>query len=234
MSQLFEYGSAVDIILRAKNPITIAGKAYKAGEIYTILRDVGVQFNYNPINSEMEARKTLYRGDTQNLPQSVSTSYVPLTTAISDLIFTPVNVPQKVQVTEQRSSDSDGRIILREKAVADTIFVYGDDGALSFGYDETTNSVQGLIGGQQFSIYYCTKVNGTAYELEQCYQPYFEAEIIGKGNTNKSTNNMHIVLPAVKVDANPSLTFVDNGQIGLTLTLNIIYKQQDKPVVVFR
>ena len=75
MNQLFEYGSAVDIILTVKNPTTIAGKDYKRGEIYTTLKDVGVKFNYTPTAASMDARKPIYNGTIQNLPTNSAEKY---------------------------------------------------------------------------------------------------------------------------------------------------------------
>ena len=234
MNQLFEYGSAVDILLIAKNPITIAGKDYKRGEIYTTLKDVGVKFNYTPTAASMDAKKPVYKGTIQNLPQSVSTTYVPLTDTLANLILTPVDMPQLVNEAEKRTSDSEGKIILRAKP-SENLFVYRNNELIdSYQFDEATNTVYGLDAAIEYVIRYQTAVKSACYSLEQCFQPYFAAELIGKGNTNKSTNTMHILLPSVKIDVNPNFVFVDNGQLGVTLTLNIIYQGQGMPAVVFK
>lgn len=234
MNQLFEYGSAVDIILSVKNPTTIAGKDYKRGEIYTTLKDVGVKFNYAPTAASMDAKKPIYKGTIQNLPQSVSTTYVPLTDTLANLTLTPVDVPQLVNEAEKRISDSEGKIILRAKS-ANNLFVYCDNQQVEdYQFDETTNTLSELNAATEYIIRYQIAVQSSCYSLEQCFQPYFAAELVGKGNTNKSTNTMHILLPAVKIDVNPNFVFVDNGQLGVTLTLNIIYQGQDMPAVVFK
>ena len=234
MNQLFEYGSAVDIILTIKNPTTIAGKDYKRGEIYTTLKDVGVKFNYTPTAASMDARKPIYNGTIQNLPQSVSTTYVPLTDTLANLTLTPVDVPQLINETEKRISDSEGEIILRAKPV-ESLFIYRDGQQVEdYQFDETTNTISDLAAATEYAIRYQTAVKSACYSLEQCFQPYFSAELVGKGNTNKSTNTMHILLPSVKIDVNPNFVFVDNGQLGVTLTLNIIYQGQGMPAVVFK
>lgn len=235
MSNVFEYGSAIDIIVRIKNQITIKNKTYQPGEIYTTLNKVRVRFNYAPTNTSMTATKPVYTGTTQNLPQSVTTSFLPLTVKLADLLLVSSNDKKLIQETETRSSDSMGNIILRAK-VADKLFIYEDGEKVEdYEYDAETRTISNLTPATSYMISYLSEANDViAFGLEQEHRPYFEIELIGKGNSGKRTSEMHLILPAVKIDVNPDLTFVDDGVMGVTLNLNIIYKGQEQPVVVFR
>lgn len=236
MNQLFEYGSAVDIVLRAKNQITIGGKTYQKGEVYTMFKNVRTRFNYAPTNASMSATKPVYNGTVYSLPQSVSTSTLPLTTKLADLMFTSVSSTQKLQEIEQRTANSEGEIILRAN-VAEGLFVYGSGDKLveNYSFDAATRTLSGLTPSAFYTIYYLSCVeSGAVFGLEQEMRPYFEAELIGQGNTSKRTSKVHLLLPAVKIDMEPSFVFVDDGQLGVSLSLNIIYKGQAQPVVVFR
>ena len=236
MNQLFEYGSAVDIVLRTKNQITIGGKTYQKGEVYAMLKNVRTRFNYTPTNTSMSAAKPVYNGTVYSLPQSVSTSTLPLTTKLADLMFTSVSSTQKLQEIEQRTANSEGEIILRAN-VAEGLFVYdsGDKLVENYSFDAATRTLSGLAPSAFYTIHYLSCVeNGAVFGLEQETRPYFEAELIGQGNTSKRTSKVHLLLPAVKIDMEPSFVFVDDGQLGVSLSLNIIYKGQAQPVVVFR
>lgn len=232
MSQLFEFGSAVNIILRAKSEITIAGKTYKPGQIYTILEKVGVSFNYAPTTTNSSAKKPVYNGSIQSLPQSVTTQYLPIQTKLADLMLQGSS-KCKIQKIETRFSDSEGKIILHQSAEEGLEVFCRADKVDNYTYNEATRTIEGLSPQEPYQIYYLTTSQNNAYRLEQNFLPYFTIELIGKGNTDKTTNVVHIVLPSVKIDFDPNFVFVDDGVISTRLTFSIIYENQDPPVMVF-
>lgn len=232
MDQLFEFGSAVNIVLRTKSEITIAGKTYKAGQIYTILEKVGVSFNYTPTSTSSSAKKPVYNGTTQSLPQSVTTQYLPLKAKLADLMLQRSS-KCKIQKIETRFSDSEGQIILRQPAEDGLEVLCRDNKVDNYVYDAATHTITGLSPQEPYTIYYLTTSQKEGYSLEQNFLPYFEVELVGKGNTDKTTNTVHIILPSVKIDFDPDFVFIDDGQIGTRLTFNIIYQNQGTPVMVF-
>lgn len=84
-----------------------------------------------------------------------------------------------------------------------------------------------------YTLHYFVEANGTACSLRERFLPYFEIELVGKGNTNKLTSTAHLIVPAAKIDNTPNLIFVDDGQLSIQLTFNIIYKGQDEPWMIF-
>lgn len=235
MNQLFEYGSTVDLVIRTKGELVVNGKTYAPNEVYTILRDVPVQFNYNSNSTAIAAKKPVYNGTTQYLPTSAIVSYVPLTTKLANLLFEEGTTNQQIMVREKRSATTSGEIILKRQPANSTCFVKDEfDNKVAAQLDIATKTLSNLTPGVEYQIDYYTVATGSCFGLEQKFQPYFSVELITRGNNNKSTNMLHIILPSVKIDVMPSMEFIGNGQLGISLRLNIIYQGQEQPVMVFK
>lgn len=235
MNQIYEYGSSLDIYVRAKNPITIGDKHYDQDEVCLVLRDVGVQFNFAANSTEMKSIVPVYKGVVDGFPQSITTSYIPLTSVLSNFLFEAPEAAQFVQKIEKRTANSAGKIMLLGQPVeCKPMFVYGAKGKeKGWNYDATTKSIINLTPDTAYSLHYFTELNGTAHSLRERFLPYFEIEMVGKGNTNKFTSAAHLIVPTVKIDSSPNLIFVDDGQLSIQLTFNIIYKGQNEPYMIF-
>lgn len=233
MSQLYEYGSTMDIIVRAKNQIKIGDRTYEQDETCAIFENVGIRFNYSQKDVIMSGAKVAYSGYRNNLPQSITTTFVPITTMLADLMLENAETATLIQTKEKRTSDSEGKIILRASAERG-LFVYDADGnKVEYVYDAVSRVISDLNPTTTYTITYLTAKTNKIFGLEQCHRPYFEVEIVGKGNTDKKTNEIHFLFPSVKIDIDPNLTLTGEGIIGTTLTFNIIYTGQPQPVVVF-
>lgn len=129
MNQIYEYGSSLDIYIRAKNPITIGDKHYKQDETCLVLHDVGVQFNFAATSTDVKGTVPIYKGTVDGFPQSVTTSYIPLTSELSNFLFEAPSTAHCVQKVESRTTNSAGKIILHKQPLSTKpMFVYGYDG----------------------------------------------------------------------------------------------------------
>lgn len=233
MNQLYEFGSTVDIIIRAKNEIKIGDRTYERDEVCAMFEDIGVLFNYSQKDVAISGSKIAYNGYRNNLPQSITTTFVPITTMLADLMLENAEDGSLIQAKEKRVSDSEGTIILRANAQKG-LFVYDANGnKVTYTRNFNPRVIEGLNPTTAYTILYLTEKNNQVFGLEQCHRPYFEVELVGRGNTDKKTNEIHFLFPSVKIDIDPNLTLTGEGIIGTTLTFNIIYNGQPKPVVVF-
>ena len=237
MNSLYEFGSQVDIIIRVKSARNIGGISYDNNEIYTILKDVAINFTYEPTNINITAKQPVYKGDTQKLPIAVDIFGISCTDKIFNLIGTKLsNAYVSTTEIEECIPDENGMILLKWPAT--NIFVYrtenGNKIKIPFTNEKDILYIQEKDYNHSYTvIYQAIKPQTKVYSLEQEYQPYFSAELITKGNTNKNTRNLTIVLPTVKIDPNAELRFTNEGLLATSLRLNIIYQNQPKPVVVF-
>lgn len=235
MNKIYEYGSSLDIYIRAKNPIATGNKNYEQDEVCLVLRDVGVQFNYATNSTDVKGTVPIYKGATDSFPQSVTTSYLPLTSELSSFLFETSEPAYAIQEIEQRTTNGAGKIILRKQpSTTKPIFVYEQGNKVEdWEYDAASNIVRGLAANTTYTLHYFVESDGAVCSLRERFLPYFEVELVGKGNTDKLTSTAHLIIPAAKIDSTPNLIFIDNGQLSVQLTFNIIYKGQDVPHIIF-
>lgn len=224
-----EFGSPVDIIIKTKAELDIAGKHYMPNQVYTILREVDVEFQYEKIQTDVAAKKIIYRGDIKSYPNAFQIWNLPLSQKIIDLIFNETTSGYLTQV--ENLEVIDGTLYLKY-APARNLIILNDNGQQVEESTYTINNDTIIIANGTYTVMYEYLATGKTYNLESPFYPYFAAEIIGLGNTDKQTNKIHLVLPTIKISQTPRLQFTNTGVCSTPMVCDIIYQNQPEPYLV--
>lgn len=225
MNSLYEYGSNCDVIIRCNSERTIGGRTYSANEPYTILKNVFCRLAYRE-NVKEGAAKNNVQAIRFGVPDLINISNVALTDKICNLIATKV---PKSRITKVYSAPSvGGKIYLPEEPISDSIFVFNGNDKMSFTVDGYK-----LVGDfkedETYIIFYEVIASTECYDLNTPQYGYFSIEIIGVGNTEKVTNNIHMVFPAVSLISVPTFDFINGGIMSAPLQFECIHRGQKSP-----
>ena len=227
MNDLYEFGGACDVVIRCNGNRTIGGKEYFAGEPYTILHDVYVQMEYATNNSQATAKKNVLA--TRNgAPENIRIYNVTLTQKVCDLIATRSTKTKKIGRVYETNAE-DGTIYLPEVPAAG-VYVYCGNELIPY---ETIDGY--IIKSSAFNEYdnylvfydVASTKNCFNFNLPQC--GWFELEIYGKGNTDKTTEDVYIRMPACSLLAVPVFDMVRGNILNVPMTFSCITQNQEEP-----
>jgi hypothetical protein len=196
-------GSAVDVIIKVVSDRMINNKKYEAGEPYTILRNVGVNFNYGGVTKSVENQNGNLIDYLKQYPDSITIQNISLTQKIMDLLFLEGNGAQKTEQVVIKAST----YFLPKKA--SNVYLYkNNDRITDFSYDEDDGKLT-LNFYDSAAEYICfyNIGNYNYYTLETKNNAYFELDIQGKGNLEEQTSDFYICLPACALLTEQSFYF---------------------------
>ena len=220
-------GSAVDVIIKVVSDRTINNKKYEAGEPYTILRNVGVNFNYGGVTKSVGNQNGNLIDYLKQYPDSVMIQNISLTQKIMDLLFLEGNGAQK---TEQRLIDSSSCFLPQNSS---KIYVYKDNNRITdFTYDKASGQLV-LNSYDSASEYVCFYNTGSYnyYTLETKNNAYFELDIQGKGNLEEQTSDFYICLPACALLPSNRFILQPNSSNKISMFFDVINYNNGKLII---
>lgn len=226
---MIEFGSEATLLIKAKNEIKIGDRNYAPNQVYALFKDVNIQFQYDTIDSNIAAKRTIFAGDIDSFPSKINIYNLPFIQKVIDLTFVKQNEKKFLTALETVNAEN-GKAYLNHNAAANLVVI--KDKAVLPQSDYSYNGNELSIEDGTYIISYDYLAEGNAYNLDAPFYPYFAAEIIVTGNTNKQTNKIHLVFPAIKISQVPKLQFTNEGVCSTPLTCDIIYKGQDSPYMV--
>src|SRR5574344_2962596 len=165
-------GSAVDVIIKVVSDRTINNKKYEAGEPYTVLKNVGVNFNYGGITKSVNNQNGNLVDYLKQYPDSITIQNISLTQKIMDLLFLEGNGAKKTEQVIIKASP-----YFLPKKVSNIYLYKNNDKITDFSYDEddgklTLNSYDSAAG----YICFYNVGNYNYYTLETKSYAYFELD----------------------------------------------------------
>ena len=233
-NEIYEFSGIVDVLLKCKVDVTIAGAQYKAGEPYTYLKDVDLHTQYNIHTAGGSGRMTAVNTREGEIDE-INLLNVPLTTKIADLIFTKDSNGHTETYKETIVCWEDGQLSLT-KIPLNGVFCYDDQ----FNLINITNIADQTVFGafevnKEYLVFYNIHCDEFSYGFMSPIYPYFELQIFGKGNKDKSTRDLFMLFPKASLISNPRLNNLGGGIISTALTFKIVYAgKEDMPLIVFK
>ena len=233
-NKLYEIGGVVDVFIKIKIPTTINNISYQPNETYTILKDVVVNLNYDQNSSNITAKNPVISAQNTK-PSQISIYGVPFTQKICNLIMS-----LKPQKTYNKTEESiclceDGKIFLPYVPVENSIFIYDKEHnrLADFEVDGDCIICGNFVEDDKYRVIYQREVNADLFGLEIPHYPYFSLEIQGKGNSDKVSTNMFMWFDSVSLVTVPNINFTNDGIMNTPLVFDIIYRNQQDPIVGF-
>lgn len=224
MNNLYEFGGSCDVVIRCNSERTINNKQYKAGEPYTILRDVFCSLQYKNNTAEANA-KTNIVATRQGSPDIVNISNIVLNDKICDLIATRNGFKYITKVYEGYGEN--GKLYLPQKPEG-SIFIF--KGSIAINEFEINDYI--LTGnfeeGASYLVIYQILTQHSCFEFDTPHYGYFSLEIIGKGNQNKKSENIYMSFPAVSLMSVPVFDLVNGTLLNTPLQFECIHHRQNK------
>lgn len=233
-NNIYEFGGIADILIKLKIDKEINGVTYQAGEPYTFLKDVVINFNYQQQDS-LATAKTNVLSANSGRPSQIVVSNIPFTQKIADLMLTrdTTTIYNRTR-REMVTCEKDGELLLSYQPNDSIVFVYDKN------FNRVTvNNMHGTILYGQFVaetnylVFYQELAAGNKYSFEIPFYPYFQADIFMKGNTNKITNGVYMHFDALSLVSVPNFNIISGGMLNTPLVFNVIYKGQPEPIIVF-
>ena len=220
-------GSPVDIIIKVLSDRTIANKKYVAGEPYTILHNVGVNFNYSGVTKSTATEVGNLIEYLKQYPDSITIQNADLTQKIMDLLFMEGNTAQKTAFSIISSADS----FITENSK--NIFIYKDNERIT---DFTFDEVKGELKINNFnssSQYVCFYDSGNYdyYSLETKNNAYFELDIIGKGNVEENTSDFYMSIPSCAILPSNRFVFQPGSLNKVSLYFAVLNYEDGKIII---
>ena len=234
-NNIYEFGGVADILIRMKTARTIGGVNYAANEPYTLLKDVNIQFIYEQNAKQSSAKSTVYAFNSGR-PSQILVNNIPLSQKIANLILTNDLTKTYSRTRKEMVYCKDGVLTLNYNPLPEDIFVFDSDmnkvDCTLFDNNKLCAD-KNLINDMQYLVFYYESVSGDKYSFEMPSYGYFIADIFIKGNTNKITNDVYIHFDALSLASVPNFNIMSGGILNTPLVFNIIYTNQDEPIIVF-
>ena len=233
MNTLYEYGGIANVLIKTNIDTEIGGKVYKAGEPYTMLKDVYVVLGYEQATSPIAAKKPVSSSQSAR-PYRLTITNITLTKKVANLILTKCDDDVYTRTVSEKVFAIGKELYLANEPVENTpIFIYDSSGAAVSVEDSAANIITAEVeDGQEYLVYYTISSTGTKYKFEIPHYPYFTFEISGQGNKDKLTNQVYFKFPAVSIITTPNLDLVYDGILSTPLVADIIYQFQEEPTIV--
>ena len=226
MNDLYEFGGLCDVVIRCCSARTIGGKNYIANEPYTKLEDVYVNIEYVTTSSEANAKQNILNTRV-GLPNRVQILNTPLTKKVCDLITTSITA-QTIGKTYCGEA-SGNKIYLPETPCDNQLFIYDKEQRVdNFRVEGYIITSDNFINGKQYLIFYNVLAEGNCFDFTTPHYGYFCLEITGKGNTDKTTTDMYIKIPAASLASTGVFDFVRGNILKSPLVFMCIHQNQEQ------
>lgn len=226
---MIEYGSEATLLIKAKNEVKIGDRVYAPNQVYALFKDVGIEFLYDTINSDIAAKRTVFTGNIDSFPSRLNIYNLPFIQKVIDLAFVKQN-NNKTLTSIETVNAINGKSYLNHKVAANLIVIKDKVILPQTNYSYSGDEL--IIEDGTYIVSYDYLAEGSIYNLDAPFYPYFAAEVTVVGNTNKQTNKIHLVFPTIKISQVPKLQFTNEGVCSTPLVCDIIYKGQDTPYMV--
>lgn len=228
INNIFAYGSTVDVLIRVQSARTISSQQYAAGEPYTIIRNVPVDFSYDGQEELINPRGllTVYKTD---YPVAVSIRGVTLTDKIAALVFkgTTSTLPvSKILVNSQISAQ------FYVDAAATDIFLYKDAiKTTDFTFVDGLVTITNYSSSADYMMIYNIASEKEKISLSLPHNAYFTLEMFGKGAKNGATIPIFIHLNKCALMTDKQLKFNNTGGNIVDLLFGVI--KDDNDFIIF-
>ena len=237
-NRIFEFGGEADVLIKFKNERIVDGVKYAANEPYTFLQDAQIQLSYqnNTSNSNSGAGARASISTHNGRPSQIMITGTPLTKKICDLILTKQESNNYSFTKREITICVEENWIQLNSMPVDIVYVY--DNQLNLVEKSSTYTNDCRVNGkfkvnEQYLVFYKVESEGDVYNFEIPHYPYFSIELFAKGNTNKITNDVYMNFDAVSLASVPNFNVNYGGILNTPLVFNIIYQNQEEPIVVF-
>lgn len=234
-NRLYEYGEIADILIKFKTDKIIDGISYKAGMVYTVLKDIQLQLDYEQTNSNTNGVKPVI-STRSGRPYRIIITSIPLTKKICNLMLSPTEKEYTYTKREIITCWKNGELNLTNNPINDEIFAYEDETCknIDVSLSDKPDIIYGdFIQDKSYLVFYKQLKNGDSYNFETPHFGYFELEVFIKGNTNKITNNVFMHFDAASLVGVPNFNILNGGLLNTPLVFDIIYANQKEPLIVF-
>ena len=223
-NNIYEFGGVADVLLRVKSDRTIAGNTYNENEPYTVLKDVTVQFIYDQIGKQADAKRSVYSSNFGR-PSQLIINGVPLTQKIANLIMTNEDNTY-IRTRKEIIQCKNGKLSTNYTPIENSMFIFDKN-------MQKVDNASSFVEGEEYLVFYQEECSGDKYSFEVPTYGYFSVEIFVKGNTNKITNDIYMHFDALSLATVPNFNIMNGGILNTPLVFNIIYTNQEEPIIVF-
>lgn len=233
-NDIYEFGGIADILIKFKIDKEVNGMTYQAGEPYTFLKDVNINFVYQQQDSLATAKKNVLSSNSGR-PTQIVVNNVPFTQKIADLMLTRDKTTMYNRARRETvCCDKQGQIMLTHQPNNNTIFIY-DNNFNKIQVNEVEECIVygDFIQDTNYLVFYQELATGNKYSFEIPFYPYFEVDIFMKGNTNKITNGVYMHFDALSLVSVPNFNIISGGMLNTPLVFNVIYQGHPEPIIVF-
>lgn len=235
MNDLLEFGSACDVYIKNKTNTKINNKQYVSGELYTILKNVEVVWDYINNNNEFIGKRT-HIMSSEIYPSGLFINNVQLNSKIMYLVSTKQGNENTLitytDVLEAYNIENEvgTEYLLPKHMNIENIFVYDAldfEKITDFTYEDGVIKSESFELGAQYFVTYCYSNIADIYSLEQPDFPYFDLEIHFKGNTDKKTSSNAIFVKKCKLITSLNINNLNHTNAFVGLQFQIIDSNKD-------
>ena len=228
INNIFAYGSTVDVLVRVHSARTISTQSYAAGEPYTIIRNVPVEFSYDGEEELINPRGllTVYKTD---YPVAVTLKGVTLTDKIAALIFKPVT--STLPVSKMLGNAQIAAQFYIDAAATD-IYLYKDAvKTTDFTFVEGLITISGYSSAAEYMMIYNLVSSKDKISFSLPHNAYFTLEMFGKGAKNGVTTSIFLHLNKCALMTDKQLNFNSGSGNSIDLLFGVI--KDDNDFIIF-
>jgi hypothetical protein len=240
-NNLIEIGSKANVVLRFREPTTVAGVYYKPNEPYLFFKNANVLVEYSNEDKTGTAARTVIANSEIN-PRTITVGSINLTKKLISLLTCTSEDVENFGLTVfengEVESDNGTLFIMPNNNILEgtesDIFVYSEDNFTrlpGITYNAAQNRIiqtdletgdQEFELGKNYLVSYSSAYAGTKFSLEKNHVPYFSLEIQGIGNVDKSKKNIVMYFDKVSLNTSIDFTFIQDDLINVPLLFHII------------
>lgn len=227
MNNLYELGGIGDVFIINKIDLKLGKNNYKAGEVYTVLKDVNINFQYEQNNSlgKNKENKVQY---VENYPSSISISNIDMTDKIYNLLMKRKEEDYMIITKKEIITCEENNTIYLSENPLGNIYVKNNKYENLFFTQEGQILKGDFVIGEQYLIFYNIQTEQQVFSMKNNSLPYFSLEIHFKGNKNKETYKGYLLIPSVSLTSSPVIVFDNNSIIKSVLNFTIIQVKDEE------
>ena len=225
INNIFAYGSTANVLVRVNSARTINSVAYTAGEPYTILENVPIEFSYSGEQVLINERGVLgaYKTD---YPVAITIKGINLTDKISALIFDKVASTASVTKIIQTPQIQSAAFYI--ETAATNLFLYKDaQPNTSFTFVNGLVTIADFSATATYILIYSVVTAKDKIGLSLPHNAYFTLEIFGKGEKNGAKTSIFMRLNKCSLMTDKQMTFNSNSGNNIDLLFAVIKDDGD-------
>lgn len=229
---LMEFGGTGHLILTAICDFDYNGISYKTGDIVLDLKDSYINFNYGSVVTDIKSSRNQVYYNEYYLDNFVI-DVAPLNLQTQQLFSKMSN--NKLTIVEKESATAMmGQLLLIQEPDSDGIISI--EGISN--YELIINNGVPVIrsaefqNGQNYDVFYKKTLQCNTLELDnsECDLPYLKAQILFKGNNDKTTSINYFVIEKTALRLTPMFNLRNNSVSHIKLMFKVI-DSEHKPTL---